>query len=497
MPDVENAPELQHRQHSVAAATRRIALWLFLSFACFYALCSSGRLRTPDEYMTLFETESIVMRHSTAVPQALAAGNFYGTYDHAGQPRAPYPPGQALLATPWYALGRYAIAKLPGVPANDRDFIFAFTTCLSSAVYAAAAVAFALLILAANGVGLRVSLYVAALIGLATPLFAYSSWFFSEPLTTMLLMAAAYALFGFGGISRTNAIVSGLLLGAAVLVRPTNGIEAVIFFAAILVSRKKFDDRAIAFALAVACGVALLLAYNTAIYGRPWDFGYPSAAEGGRNLNSFHTPVLHGLAGFLLSPGKSIFLFAPPLLAAIFGMRKLWNMNRGLCIAAACSLPIYLLFFAKLTNWEGGYCFGPRYMVPALALFCLSLGPALEAPSRRCRFIAVVLGILGFAVEVVGMATSFLEDQAMTGRYYDANWSYRFSYSLRGQLHLLIDYLTTARPAPLGLGFDRWFVFLGKAGIADATLLTLAAMMAIGLAVSLAQLRGAAKRSSI
>jgi hypothetical protein len=199
----------------------------------------------------------------------------------------------------------------------------------------------------------------------------------------------------------------------------------------------------------------------------------------------------------MVSPGKSIFLFAPPFLGALFGIRKLWNSNRGLCVVTACSLPIYLLFFSKLTNWEGGYCFGPRYMVPTLALFCLALGPALKTASRRFRYFIASLGALGFAVQVIGMATSFLEDQAMTGRYYDANWSYRFSYSLRGQLHLLVQYLSTSRPAPLGLGFDRWFVFLAKAGVAEGTLASIAVMMLIGVVISAVQLGRAINQSSI
>jgi hypothetical protein len=204
-----------------------------------------------------------------------------------------------------------------------------------------------------------------------------------------------------------------------------------------------------------------------------------------------------GLAGYLLSPGKSIFLFAPPLIAALFGLQKMWLRNRGLAIVAAFSLPGYLLFFSKLTNWEGGYCFGPRYMMPALALFCLGLGPAFETSGRRFRYFIAALGVLGFSVDLIGMATSFLEDQAMTGRYYDANWTYRFGYSLRGQLDLLIHYLMTAKPAPLGLGFDRWFVFLGKAGVSEATLLTLVLAMVVGLIVSLVRLRNAVNRPSI
>lgn len=106
--------------------SRRCALLFFLCLNCFYLLTSTGRVRTMDEYLTLFETESLVLRQSMAVPQAVAAKNFYGKYDRNQQPRAPYPPGHALAAAPWYAAGRYALARLPGVPADgfDRWFVF-------------------------------------------------------------------------------------------------------------------------------------------------------------------------------------------------------------------------------------------------------------------------------------------------------------------------------------------------------------------------------------
>jgi len=482
-----------------AVTTYRIAIWIFCTFCCFYFLCSSGRVRTPDEYMTLYETESLVLRHSTAVPQALQTRTFYGKYDLHSQPRAPYPFGQALLATPWYAFGRYVVAHFPGVPPDDLDLVVAFTSCLSNSAYAAAAVALGFLILISIGIPLRDSLLATSFIGLATPLFAYSSWFFSEPLTTALLFAAAFFLFGRknDSLSRRAAICSGLLLAATVLVRPTNVFEIAIFFAALLATRRKFDDRAFSFAAAAALGVIILLVYNTIVFGNPLEFGYPAAAEAGKSLNTFHTPLLVGLCGFLLSPGKSIFLFAPPIVFALFGLGKLWKTNRGLAAIAGFSLPLYILFFSKYTQWEGGYCFGPRYLVPSLALLCLAIGPALSRGASAIRYVAAALGIAGFAVQAIGMATSFLQDQAMTGRYYDATWTYRLSYSLRGQFDLLLHYLTDPRPAPLGLGFDRWFVFLAKAGVSHSTVAVLAIAMLVALLFCLSRLKHSISHSTL
>ena len=474
-----NAAAGLYQKQSVISCSR-IGFWLFCTFACFFLLCSSGRVRTPDEYMTLYETESLVLRHTSSVPQALQTQTFYGKYDRSGQPRAPYPPGQALLATPWYALGRYGIARLPGVPASDDDLVVAFSSVLSNAIYAAGVVGLCFAILWSFGFGVTTAIWAAGMLGLATPIFSYSSWFFSEPLTTLIFFAAAYVLFVLdreSPIGMRASFLGGLLIGAAVLVRPTNIVEVGLFAVAVLCDRRRFATRTvICFAVGAAIGTLVLLAHNAALFGNPLEFGYPAAAEGGRELNTFHTPLLRGLFGFLFSPGKSIFLFAPPILVAALGVRRLWRYSRGFAVVSGVSLPVYLLFYAKYTQWEGGYCFGPRYLVPAITLFCMALGPALAHGSRFVRRLAWVTAAIGLAVQEIGMATSFLEAEAATGRYYDSNWTYRLTYSLADQIRLLLHYLSSSAVAPLGRGFDRWFVFLPKAGI---SMFPIAAMLLV------------------
>jgi hypothetical protein len=471
---------------------RRVAVWLFLSFQFFYLLTSSGRVRTPDEYNTLYTTESLVLRGSTAVPQAVRLHNFYGRYDRMGQPRAAYPPGQALLCAPWYALGQYSLARLPGVPADDTDLIVAFSSCLSSATFSALTVAFFFLLLGGIGIPLRAALFAAMIVGLGTPIFAYSGWLFSEPLTAAIFMGVALLLFGRGrrAITWRAAFIAGLVLGLATIVRPTDVLAIPVFAAAVLVRDGKPALRS-AFLLCAASGigVVLLLAHNAILFGGPFQFGYPTAAEDAKRLNSFDTPLWKGLYGFLLSPGKSAFIFAPPVILALAGLRRLWKLERGVA-AIAIALPlVYLFFFARYTQWEGGYCVGPRYLVPSIALLCLGLGPMLAEGSSNTRRLAIFALALGAFVQCVSLATSFMEDQVPRGHYYDGNWNYRLDYSLGGQIQLFWKYLTSGEPARLGLGWDRWFVFLHKVGVSTATLAVLGSCMAAGLVISLSRLK--------
>jgi hypothetical protein len=485
-----NPPESAAKQ-TRPQSSRRIAVWLFAAFQFFYLLTSTGRVRTPDEYNTLYTTESLVLRGSTAVPQAVQLHNFYGRYDVHGQPRAAYPPGQALLCAPWYAFGQYGLARLPGVPSADTDLVVAFSSCLSNATFSALTVTFFFLLLTGVGISTRAALFAAAMVGLGTPIFAYSAWLFSEPISAAVFVGVALLLFGRGRepITLRAAFLAGLVLGLGTIVRPTNVLAIPVFAGAVLVRDGKLALRT-TFALCAASGigVAALLSYNEVLFGGPFQFGYPAAAEGAKALNTFNTPLLKGLYGFLLSPGKSVLLFAPPLFLALAGLLRLWKLERGTAAVAMLLPLIYLIFYARYTQWEGGYCVGPRYMVPSIVLLCLALGPVLGESTTRVRKIALALLGLGAFVQCVSLATSFMEDQAPRGRYYDANWTYRLDYSLSGQLHLLWKYLESGEPARLGLGWDRWFVFQHKGGVSAATLTVLALMMLAGLGISLAGL---------
>jgi hypothetical protein len=471
------------------AAARRTALWLFVCLNCFYLLTSTGRVRTVDEYLTLFETESLVLRGSLTVPQAVQARTFYGKYDLNREPRAPYPPGHVLAAAPWYAAGRYVLARLPGVPEKSTDLILGFAVTLSSATFSALAAALAFLLYCELGTGAGLALFSTTLLALATPLYSYSGWFFSEPLAAALIAGAALVLFGRAAeepVPPPAALLAGMLLGYAVFTRFTHLLAGILFVIAVLLRDGRRGLRAaVTVAVFSFLGLFALLALNYSHFGNAFEFGYPEMAEGGKRLNTFETPLSVGLFGFLFSPGKSVFLFAPPILLALYGLPTLWRRDRGLAAAAALTPLAYLLFFARYTQWEGGYCFGPRYLVPPLALLCLALGPALAGAGPRLRRAAMVLLLAGFLVQSVGLGTSFLQDQAQRGAYYDAQYNYNLNYApLVSQSRLFWRSLTSPEPAPLGLGFDRWFVFLAKGGVAPATLATLGGLMAFALALS-------------
>ncbi|MGB6544320.1 MAG: hypothetical protein WA871_01305 [Candidatus Acidiferrales bacterium] len=449
-----------------------ISFFLFLNFL--FLIFSTGRVHTIDEVSADYQAESLVRHGTTAEPQAVASNWFYGEIDRSGQPQSPYPPGQAFASIPWFLLGQFSAQHLPGTPAAERDLVSDFFLTGSSAAFSALAATLALLIFLGLNISAGKSLAAAGMLALATPLASYSAWFFSEPLGAALLIAAALALFSGAediSVSAGQAAAGGALLGAAIWVRPTHALAALVFLIALFVrDRKRAMTPAVVFSAIVCFAGVAYLWRNIYLFGHPFDFGYPPAAEGAKALNTFHTPLLTGLFGYLFSPGKSIFIFAPPLLLAIAGWKLLWRRSRGLATVVLLTPITYVLFFATYTQWEGGYSFGPRYLVPALALGMLALGPALERNARWVRVSAVVLFVAGFLVQAIGVATSFLEAQ-VGGGYYDATYTYRMDYSQLGaQARLFWHYATSPVAAPIGRGFDRWWLLLAKAGLSPSTL---------------------------
>jgi hypothetical protein len=452
-----------------AQTARRVFVWLFLALLFLFLLTSSGRVRTMDEVTLDLEVESMAVRGNTAIPQGVTQGLFYGTYDRFGRPQGPYGAGNVVAVLPWYWLGKATSAIVPGIPAGVKNLFVDMFTVGSSAAFSALAAAFAFLIFARLGLGTKVSLLCALLLALATPLFSYSSWFYSEPLASALLLGATFFLFGnqpIEAISVKHAALAGAFIGLLLWVRATHIIAVPVFVVAVILRNPARNWRgALVFAEVVGLFGATYLARNHYLFGNPLDFGYPKFGEGGKAMLGFDTPFLTGLSIFLFSPGKSMLLFAPPVALAIPGLVRLAKRDRGLAAVAAGIPLVSLLFFSHYSHVEGGYSFGPRYLVPAIAMICLGLGPMLADGAPWIRRAAAVLFLAGFLIQGIGMATSFIEDMA-TGAYYDANWTYRADYSpLPRMSRRLFYYLTSPTPAAIGRGFDRWFVFLSKAGV--------------------------------
>ena len=121
--------------------------------------------------------------------------------------------------------------------------------------------------------------------------------------------------------------------------------------------------------------------------------------------------VTDGLYGLLLSPGKSLFLYAPPLLLSLAGLPLLVRARGWRSFVLVATPLVYLLVYGSKGVWHGGG-WGPRYLVPALPFLVLWSLPVWEAALRPApgrlrlalRAMAAVLVVAGVGVQVLGVA---------------------------------------------------------------------------------------------
>jgi hypothetical protein len=420
----------------------RRTLLLFAVFQALYALTSSGNVfRVPDEFEVYFQAEHLVDAGSLAVPQTLAITQpvvrngrvvgsqsmFFGEIGRNGRAYAPYGPLVAVLAIPHHFLGRL-VASAAEIPRHQLPGGIAWLVVVGGITMLATATAGALTIAGFHRAALAMgaqpaeALAVSLMLGCATALWPYSTSFFSEAWQAAAFVWAAALLLEARTSGRAAAVaVACVLVTAAGLTKATSLVFAPAFVLAALVDRRvrpaARNRSALALGAAIIAAAGLHLAWNVYRFGRPFDFGYDwSETIPQLPARAFLTSdIPRGLAVLLLSPGKSIVVWAPPIVVAALGVPRLWRSDKATATGILVAWISGLLCYAAYLFPEGGYCHGPRNLVPILPLLFLPAICVVDRPSAPVRFLAVACVAVGFAVSLTATAVSYLEDQSLGG----------------------------------------------------------------------------------
>jgi hypothetical protein len=155
-------------------------------------------------------------------------------------------------------------------------------------------------------------------------------------------------------------------------------------------------------------GLLIMLAYNYVRTGSILDVGYTLPISQVPARTFAETPFW-GLWGLLLSPGKSVFLYSPPLFASAVALPFAWrNHDRAWLWALLASAGPVVFVNARYLFWSGDWCWGPRYLlfvIPPLLLPAVFALDRLLAVRRTAALIgATALFAAGLFVQVLGNA---------------------------------------------------------------------------------------------
>ena len=215
----------------------------------------------------------------------------------------------------------------------------------------------------------------------------------SDCVATAWILAAVLAALH---ADRTRwAVVAGVALGLAVLVRPTS----LLALAPLAVLLPRTRRAWAAFVLGGVPAAVFLAWYNATLYGGALQTGY---SQGGSELwSAFGREFVAGNLAFFAAWVPKV-LSWPVVLLAVLGLAWLWPCQRTLAAALlawiAGFLAFYTSYFCAGESW--GYL---RFLLPAFPAVILAallaaqrLAQALPRPVRRFAPALVVLGTVSF-----------------------------------------------------------------------------------------------------
>jgi hypothetical protein len=163
------------------------------------------------------------------------------------------------------------------------------------------------------------------------------------------------------------------------------------------------------FAAGAAPALGLLAVYDAACFGSPFRLSSACEADpafaalASRSFFGFRLPQATAVWGTLFSSRRGAVVFSPFWLWAVAGWIRWWRSGRDRrdCVFTLAATLLVWLPITAYPNWDGGWSFGMRYLVPAVFFAALAIPHALAGPHSRGLFLAAV----AFSAAVHGLGS--------------------------------------------------------------------------------------------
>ena len=174
----------------------------------------------------------------------------------------------------------------------------------------------------------------------------------------------------------------------------------------------------VVFAVGVGIGLAGYAYYNFIRFGQvnmpPIDSGVPMTAN----------PIF-GFLTLIVSPGKGVFWFSPPLILAAFGISSLIKADLGLGRLVVILSILHVGEMSCVSFAGGDWCWGPRYLLAIMPLWALAF-PFIPAQAVK-RWIVYSLVAAGVIVQLMAVSIEnhrFFYYNRMRPHFWLDKWAY-------------------------------------------------------------------------
>lgn len=311
-------------------------------------------------------------------------------------------PGSSILAIPIYLLIKALSIK---DIAAQIFLVCTFTSGLLSALLCA-------MLYNLSGYftqGKTNRIMVAASYGLGTIAFPYATMFYGHSIATFFGFASFYLLFLVKSrkVSPDILALSGALLGYSFVVEYPQAIIVFFTFLYLLTFERRISE-ILRFLLPAVTVMSIILFYNIACFGDPFILSYGKSGffkdQFKQGLYSIKMPDMNVLNELLFKERRGLFVYSPILIFSVLGFFYSLKTKRRaeslFCMLVAISM---LLFNASLVAWDGGWSYGPRYLISSLPYLSLLL--VFSYNGRKTRYLAIPFLIASIIIMLAGVLT--------------------------------------------------------------------------------------------
>ncbi len=248
---------------------------------------------------------------------------------------------------------------------------------------------------------------------LATPVFYFSTTYFSHVITATLLIFFFKLLASSESKGPAFMFFAGLAAGATIL-SEYYGLVIIVCGAAYVFAKRGWSGL-FYYSLGVGLCSPALLIYNLEALGgilkvpHSYLVGDNRIKVHGVGLLGFTLPHRRRLYGLLFSSARGIFVYSPILLLGVWGwwvkFRKKDLYQTFIVLAAGISFLIFI-WVACYQDWRGGASFGPRQLILLMPALAAGLGFGLSVTPKK---IWVPLLIWSVIVNWLGAQYGFAE----------------------------------------------------------------------------------------
>jgi len=401
----------------LGAAPRSLAGGVFLLTLAVYLMTANGHVLGEDQEYLFRMAHALAQHGSFAIEPLGEGGAELGSYGVDGRFYSEYAPGFALALAPVGWVGEHLAGLLSPLEVDykwfagdDPDVASRFLTSYANAFVVAATAAVLAQLVLRLGYSPSAALFTVFAFAFATFAWGHARILFADPLQMLLLLVTCVLVMQPG---RWGIPLGGAALFYAVLVKLTSllALPAVLLLPDGQGRPLWRCPAATALVLAwVAIAVACQAAYNVGRFGSPLDAGaYGNAVSTAGFWASFHADAnpWQAIVTLLFSPGRGLVFYAPPVLAAAVCARRFWRRNPQVACAFVALIIPWLAFHALYWGWDGGWGWGPRYLLPLLPFLLVPLAEGWG--DRRFRDLGLALVAFGLFVQLSGATTDFME----------------------------------------------------------------------------------------